>query len=1634
MSQFQNNQRLSPQGPQGIEALDVQVYQEGKTILPDTKIGVGYSGINMTAVAQSALQVGSELYAGYKENQVAEKEALLKKEAQDMSDRLDIYTIKNDWKSAEAEKPAHQARVKEILGYDPNEKASSRLGSMALSMSASYNAKVAVGSLQEKDIVENTAIVAYTNRMKSDIANAKTIAERDRLTDEMERFSRQELVRLGYTSSVNTDKSQVYGGMLMVALNNPDITAESLTGRSAVERDRILKLQDLLLTSQDARTKHLASDSKAEAEYQEKLKKASLFDIYATLSGSEQVGQGVTKQISELETLLAQKANEGGNIANDEYLKLRAKTLSNIYQMQNTVNGTIQRLLTQAGVTNPKEFITDDGNFNYLEVIPFLTRAMGEDGKEIITKLGNMTAMIDAGKTGVLSREARTMDSLIAKEYKQRETNVKLLRVSYDTAISAINSSTAPEFDKNRARLATLANLEQNIMKEFEYLNPEWKAASQERSRLTSPDPRIPQQAGGRIRELLQRGSDIPGLELDAFVNATAQFDSRGLKQPNYAAAAFAQAYELYNEAQRKAFPEGTSSASKAQAAKEAELSSEYIAWSTGEMSGGKQSVSAERTGEVVAYNATLNYGYQHGMTPNDFISSLKERQRKDPQAQKIPTRDLMALYPEIVDFAKLTGDPEFMAAKEESRSLVAGLTSQPGDSHSNRASSVTTHVAKETSNALVKVLEEGAENGAALDVSYLGTIILAHSPQERAELILALKSSKMYDNPIYKNNVDALAISSETFVAGADTMAHMKTVKSVSADDMQQLRNMQNALDRGKQSDDPSKVNTTAGAEVKAAAEMFAKLKPAMDDIFTKLNFTNALEPLTADEIENPNQAALKETLYGEFMKAVTTVTTFSDTAQTPQDILSSQEGWDKVRGVMQRSIEKKYSIIRGQTGPQLVAYIPDSPDQFSTIELDASVFTGAQAGLKVRGKETQLIAKSDSMSTALTQNDGDNYQLYLQFGTKATWDDLKLSTKAAFKAAPHHTAMAAQVAVSKIPKYGDDGLQDTSDRRADLGVLFDAAKGSGTDNGSIIAGIAALNAYKFTPGETIEQSQQGLTAMSREIKKAFNGKSREYFVEYRMEPGNAGEVNKQTLVVLSLDGKPLARMQVGPKTINDQAKVNLKGESEGWLQEAMRRDTKEMVSAGIPYNDERNGNDAVIIQWFADNPDKDTVSLRRKGKAPVFSLDLPEWMGRGFVAETWRGETTHTYKRGVDHDNYNQEVVLDVTHTPENSMFYDHLKFRNKKTKFPVLGILSEAKPTFYPSPNVKAMSGPSIFTDPLEGPTSTYPTREEAETSFDELPPDVQKYIDEFQKFGGPNFNSPLQAPPINGVATDRVYDNTNSQADFDRQMANWPTDAIDRELTDGKLRYPTDPRWLSDPSNFNSQMAPPPIGGVDRLDAYEVKDPGLGLPPPGPNDGAIFDTQMRNAARAVSADIINDMSGKINAVANAQKYVIDRASDFNNDVMDSAVNSFLGGVGPLRTPAPEEYLNFQKIAASTLNGLLQPSNVTLPLHILQVLREPRPTDAQLTELANYRNRQIARGSQSKPIELSYGASKPRMDTSPRPEPVWESVPPPDTNATIPRFIAEYFKDLSEDQLRELKAYGKLYPKDYFGPRTH
>jgi len=1628
MSQFQNNKILSPTGPEGFETPVVQMYQEGKTILPDTKIGVGYSGINMTAVAQSALQAGSEIYAGYKENQVAEKEALLKKEAQDMSDRLDIFTLKNDWQSAEAEKPAHQARVKEILGYDPNEKASSRLGSMALSMSASYNAKVAIGSLQEKDQVENTAIVAYANRMKSDIANAPTVAERDRLTNEMERFSRQELSRLGYKSDVTLSKTISNFGMPEVS-NQASITAESLRGRSAVEQDRILKLQDLLLTSQDTKTRHLASDAKAEAEYQEKLKKASLFDIYAALSGSEQVGQGITGQLSELATLLAAKADEGGNIANDEYLKLRAKTLSNVYQMQNTVNGTIRHLLQQAGVTNPKEFLTDDGDFKYLEVLPFLTRAMGEDGKEIITKLGNMTAMIDAGKSGVLSREARTMDKVIAQEYKIRETNVKSLRISYDTAISAINSSTAPETTKNSARLYALAQLEQNIMKEFEYLNPEWKAASAERSRLkTSPAEHSPQQAGGQLRGLLQRGSDIPGLELDAFVNATAQFDTRGLKQPNYAAAAFAQAYELYNEAQRKAFPEGTTSATKAQVAKEAELSHEYSAWSTGETSGGKSAVTAERTREVVAFNATLNYGYQHDMTPDSFIASLRERQRQDPEARKIPTRDLMALYPEIVDFAKLTGDPAFMAVKEENRSLVAGLTAPPGPATSNAAASVTTHVSKETSNAFKNVLEQGATNGATLDVSYLGTILLSHSPQERSELILELKSSKMYENTLYRHNVDALATASETFTSGADTTEHMKTIKTVSADDMQQLRNVSSALTRGKTNNDPTKVNTTAGDDVKASAEMFAKLKPALDDIFTKLQLSGSSELLTAAEIENPNQAGVRDVLYDEFAKALTAETTFNQEGKTPQDILSSPEGWDQIRFKMRESMQKKYTVVRGQTGPQFVPYIPDAR-QPAQIELSADVFTGAPAGHKVRGEETPLITNSDSLSTASTQSDADNYQLFIQFGPKTTWDDPNLTVKTAFKTNPYHTAMATQVATGPIPVYGDDGPNDKANREADLIALFDAAKGSGTDNGSIVAGIAAINAYKFTPGETLDQSKQGLTTLSREIKAGFSGKSKDYHVEYRMEPGNSGEVNKQTLVVLDREGKPLARMQIGPKTINDKAQVSLQGKSEVWLREAMRRDTKEMVSAGVIYDPEHNGNDAVITKWFADNPDKNTVSLRRQGKAPVFRVDVPEWMGRGFLAETWRGETTYTYERGIDHDNGGNEVVLDVTHTPENSMFYDHLGFRNKKTKYPVVGLIATAKPAFYPSPNVKATSGPSIFTDPLS--PEPYPTREEAETSFDALPPEVQQYIDEFQKFGGPNFNSPLQPPPLSGVGTDKAYDNT---MDFDQAMANWPTDAIDRELTDNKLPYPTDPRWLDDPANFNRRMAPPPIGGVDRLDAYEVKDPGLGLPPQGPNDGAIFDTQMRNAARATSANMINDVTSKVNAVVNANKYVIGKVSDINDDLMASAAESFLSGVGPFRTPLDgADPLAFQKIAVTQLNGILDPTNVTLPLHILRVLREPKPTDAQLQELADYRAKKIARNSQSVPMELTYGESKPRTDTSPRPEPVWESVPPPDTNATIPRYIAEYFKDLSEDQLRELKAYGKLYPKNYFGPRT-
>jgi hypothetical protein len=106
------------EAPQFAIAPQVDVYQEGRTILP--QVSIGYDpGVDWTQIGQTALQVAGDIYSGYKEEKIQNEQDKLRNMLDEYSRDTD-YAIKLKYaEGREAEVPtlitAYQAKVNQLL-------------------------------------------------------------------------------------------------------------------------------------------------------------------------------------------------------------------------------------------------------------------------------------------------------------------------------------------------------------------------------------------------------------------------------------------------------------------------------------------------------------------------------------------------------------------------------------------------------------------------------------------------------------------------------------------------------------------------------------------------------------------------------------------------------------------------------------------------------------------------------------------------------------------------------------------------------------------------------------------------------------------------------------------------------------------------------------------------------------------------------------------------------------------------------------------------------------------------------------------------------------------------------------------------------------------------------------------------------------------------------------------------------------------------------------------------------------------------------------------------------------------------------------------------------------------------------
>ena len=382
-------------GPEAfVNPTGVTVYQEGKTVLPDTKVGLGYGGFNLQSVGQTAAKVAGDIFTQYKNEQFSDKELLLKNEQQDLQDRLEVYAYRNDWKEAEAEKLRHTKRVNTILGWDLNSEgggvAAKRLNAFARTIGSDYAAKVAVGSMRDKDNVENDLVDVVGAQFEAIVKGTTDPDERGRTLDGQARFATQELDRLG----VKMDKN-----------GNPLINEETLVGRSQVQRAHIFKLENMRVKAQEDKALYAAKDYEAG-------QKSLIEGARNALVGPTQASQEWGNRLAALADLEKARAASGG-APTKEYVKLRNELGQDFVSTRNLIHATVRALLIQSGYNTDDFTDPTTGKLDTGKAQTELARTLrGDSAVALLGSISNLHEQMKKFEESDLKRMAPPNDFL----------------------------------------------------------------------------------------------------------------------------------------------------------------------------------------------------------------------------------------------------------------------------------------------------------------------------------------------------------------------------------------------------------------------------------------------------------------------------------------------------------------------------------------------------------------------------------------------------------------------------------------------------------------------------------------------------------------------------------------------------------------------------------------------------------------------------------------------------------------------------------------------------------------------------------------------------------------------------------------------------------------------------------------------------------------------------------------------------------------------------------------------------------------------------------------------------------------------------------------------------------------------
>ena len=1203
---------VSMKGPEVMATpTNITVYQEGKTILPDVKVGVGFSGINMMAVGQTAAKVAGDVYTTYQNGQFADKERLLQQEKTDLADKLEIFAYRNDWKSAEAEKASHQKRVDNILGWSSDSQdggeMAKRLNTYARSITADYSSKVAVGSMREKDNVENQHLDILGANFERVIKESKTPVERDSLLDGQAQFATLELARLG----IKKDES-----------GNPIVNAESLLGHSEIERARILKLENMRQSSVENKALFRAKDKAAAEKSSIDIARGQL----AASSSALDTAIDARKNADEID----KAAIAAGRVHHPSFLEERNKGVAQNKQAENTLHAIVKKALKENGL-EVKDYIVD-GKLNIpLATLHLSARLPGDDNSREYTKqINDLDRKIQEFKQ---TYDAPLHANLAASEkaqYTEQQRVINNLVTTNEVTMEKIDASAIPDSAKQQQRIYAMARLENGIKQTFDYLIP----------KPPTPSYKILGKNTGINLEdynnYFLEASHVPGIELNAMRNSHGLIDARYTKAPAYVQASFEVAFDAFNNQQKKFFGEGgVSGAAKSAAKKQEQDASAWKVVETGASDGTMTNVTPE-----AARNAAVARVIQGGLSPSldvqDIIPALKALRDKNPDEPKIPMGALLMTFPALMSQVAVKGDdstPEGRLLNQTKQEFIDGLIehSDPNwaiAANGNNASNAKVEMPDEVIESMVAILtnSSGDRQTSNLDIPAMGTMMLSFNPAQRRDLISTLQNNSEFNNdPTYTgwvDNLEAINIGYEGgsipgFIKGfKPKVPSLQTLEENRAIKLAAKNITRAALDdRGL---------TGSLVETRAANDTLTKMQGSLSDFSTSISIPGMTTdtPFEWGTMTASSQKAVAATFASELTRQA-----IRDQKE-PSGILADDAAKAKLYRKVNETLSKQYSAQLGTDGK----YYLGAPQPLTATQREITAvplsFTGkASASVNLESNRLEVFGRSVSTNTDTITKSPMAVRSQWTVVPAADQDDPRIA--AVWKANPTLAAVASQVDRNRFPSFADgnpatDGVD-----------IMKAALGEGTTNADIMAAHAAIASFKFSSSTSKADTLIGVAELAASARKAFSGEgSPRYHVVFENSDSNVGLGSAKSMVLKDRDGNPVSHMQLGIVSVDSGVgdRISYAGYDDKRIQELMYSEHRSDQSQ----RDGLTGGHDVALKYFNDNPNRDTITLKRrvvkKGERGVQLGPIDRV--HTWVNDTLNPEQSFTYTRQTDED----------------------------------------------------------------------------------------------------------------------------------------------------------------------------------------------------------------------------------------------------------------------------------------------------------------------------------------------------------------------------------------------------------------